>query len=148
MSNCILLKTARREMKLTQAAFAEKIGLNACTVNKLERDETAWATIQAATLDKIIYGLEDKGEHLKSKFTQYQTEQKESKPKDEPLVIGPDEAMQVLGYFKTKEQKQEKNDNSKLLEMLDFIMEGLHESECDEEFKANLKIMKKILNKY
>ena len=66
---------------------------------------------------------------------------------DNELVIGPMEAEQILKMFKQPE-KTESNNNSKLLEMLEFAMEGLRESESEDDFKANLKLMKRILNKY
>ena len=44
--NCTKLKWNRKRLGLTQKQFAEKVGLHVMTINKLERDETAWAVMK------------------------------------------------------------------------------------------------------
>lgn len=51
---CERLKQARKSMGLSQKQFADKVGLAQPTISKLERDETAWATLQDSTVDKIM----------------------------------------------------------------------------------------------
>ena len=52
--NCTKLKWNRLRLGLSQQEFAKKIGLTQPTISKLERDETAWATLQDDTVDKIM----------------------------------------------------------------------------------------------
>lgn len=40
------------------------------------------------------------------------------------------------------------NDDAKTLVLLEFAFEGLKESETHEDFKANLKLIKRIVNSY
>ena len=148
MGNCERLKIARRDMKLSQREFADKVGVSIGTIQRLEQDETTWDTLQDGTFDKVMKGLEDRGSWLKRKQTIEPEKTKltfDDLPKD--VTIGSEEATRILMTFNKHEEKKESKD-AKTLEMLEFVMEGLRESETHEEFTANLKIMKRILKKF
>lgn len=148
MGNCERLKIARRDMKLSQREFADKVGVSIGTIQRLEQDETTWDTLQDGTFDKVMKGLEDRGSWLKRKQAIEPEKKKltfDDLPKD--VTIGSEEATRILMTFNKPEEKKESKD-AKTLEMLEFVMEGLRESETHEEFTANLKIMKRILKKF
>lgn len=52
--NCTKLKWNRKRLGLTQKQFGDKVGLSVMTINKLEKDETAWSTLQDSIVDKIM----------------------------------------------------------------------------------------------
>lgn len=52
--NCQKLKFNRRRLHLTQQEFADLVGVHVSSIDKLERDETAWETIGSETIDKIV----------------------------------------------------------------------------------------------
>ena len=54
VGNCTKLRWNRKRLGLTQKQFAKKVGLCEMTISKLERDETAWASLQDSTVDKIM----------------------------------------------------------------------------------------------
>lgn len=54
IGNCTKLRWNRRRLGLSQAEFAKKVGVSQATISTLERDETAWATLQDNTVDKIL----------------------------------------------------------------------------------------------
>ena len=147
MGNCARLKFARKELKLTQQQFADKTGVSVATIARLETDETAWDTVQNATFDKVMRGLEDKGVWLKQ---QDKPEPKKLTFDDLPkgVTIGPEEAKGIVMMFNQSEQTKKNDKDTKTLEMLEFVMECLRDSETHEEFETNLKNMKRILKKY
>lgn len=148
MGNCARLKLARRDMKLSQQQFADKVGVSVGTIQRLEQDETTWDTLQDSTFDKVMKGLEDRGSWLKQR-QQAEPVKKKLTFDDIPegTTIGAEEATRILMNFNKTEEKKD-NKDAKTLEMLEFVMEGLRESESHEEFAANLKIMKRILKKF
>lgn len=46
------------------------------------------------------------------------------------------------------EEKKADDNNAKTLVLLQFAFEGLKESETHEDFKANLKLIKRIVDSY
>lgn len=100
--NCQKLKWNRRRMKLSQKEFAEKAGLCAATIVKLENDESAWSTIKADTVDKI-YAMFDS-------MASYQPEDfkaviEETKSEDD-ATIDP-KALEALTGSSSDEKKNE-----------------------------------------
>jgi len=148
MGNCMRLQFARRNMKLTQKQFADKTGVSIATIQRLEQDETAWATMQDSTFDKVMAGLEDNGHWLKN--ARQKTDIKETEQESLVEIVdeeAPDWAKGVVMMLDQKDETKSEKD-TKTLEMLEFVMECLRDSETHEEFKTNLKNMKRILKNY
>lgn len=147
MGRCARLKFNRRKMNLSQKEFAEKVGLSVGTISRLELDETAWETIQDSTFDKInsifegerlgrimtINGHEEHKDNVEEKITK-------AEPKEEITW-----AEQVQHGLK---QKKRPIEDEVTLKLLEFMMEGLRQSEDHEEFEANLKMFKRLFKDY
>lgn len=148
MGYCERLKFARRRMGLSQKEFAKKADLSQATIARLEQDETHWTVAQAETFDKILLVLDGNNEPWLKRL---------ATPKDEDTGDTDEEIVKCEGETTPfgmaciqayEKLKQKPNDDDMTLSMLEFIMDGLRESESHEEFKTHIKIMKRILNKY
>ena len=132
-------------MKLSQSELAEKAGLSSATIGRLERDETRWEFITDETFDKLtrvfeeIQGFAFVKVHESNSTNIEESEEtinvEEEKPKME----------ETLGEV---EEKKADDNNAKTLVLLQFAFEGLKESETHEDFKANLKLIKRIVDSY
>lgn len=146
MGQCVKLKFGRKQLGLSQKAFAEKIGLSVQTIAKFETDETAWLTAQADTIDKIYAGLEGVN------FWVRDDKPTQELPKDEPVVKELDYIVEVPEPKPIIEEVKvdnslHKRDNKTLI-LIDFAVEGLKEAETHEDFMANIKLLKRILKDY
>lgn len=145
MGNCERLKWNRRKMKLSQSELAEKAGLSSATIGRLERDETRWEFITDETFDKLtrvfeeIQGFAFVKVHESNSTNIEESEEtinvEEEKPKMEETLV------------EVEEKKTDDND-VKTLTLLEFAFEGLKESETHEDFKANLKLIKRVVDSY
>lgn len=145
MGNCERLKWNRRKMKLSQSELAEKAGLSSATIGRLERDETRWEFITDETFDKLtmvfeeIQGFAFVKVHESNSTNIEESEEtinvEEEKPKMEETLV-------------EVEEKKADDNNAKTLVLLQFAFEGLKESETHEDFKANLKLIKRIVDSY
>ena len=145
MGNCERLKWNRRKMKLSQSELAEKAGLSSATIGRLERDETRWEFITDETFDKLTMVFEEiqgfafvKVHELNSSNIEESEETinvEEEKPKMEETLV-------------EVEEKKADDNNAKTLVLLQFAFEGLKESETHEDFKANLKLIKRVVDSY
>ena len=146
MGQCVKLKFGRKQLGLSQKAFAEKVGLTAMTIRKLETDETAWLTALPSTVDKIYAGLEGVNYWVRD------DEPTQKLPKDEPVVEELDYIVEVPEPKPVIEEVKvdnglHKRDNKTLI-LIDFAVEGLKEAETHEDFMANIKLLKRILKDY
>ena len=132
-------------MKLSQSELAEKAGLSSATIGRLERDETRWVFITDETFDKLtrvfeeIQGFAFVKVHESNSTNIEESEEtinvEEEKPKMEETLV-------------EVEEKKADDNNAKTLVLLQFAFEGLKESETHEDFKANLKLIKRIVDSY
>lgn len=132
-------------MKLSQSELAEKAGLSSATIGRLERDETRWEIITDETFDKLtrvfeeIQGFAFVKVHESNSTNIEESEEtinvEEEKPKMEETLV-------------EVEEKKADDNNAKTLVLLQFAFEGLKESETHEDFKANLKLIKRIVDSY
>lgn len=130
-------------MKLSQSELAEKAGLSSATIGRLERDETRWEFITDETFDKLtrvfeeIQGFAFVKVHESNSTNIEESEEtinvEEEKPKMEETLI---------------EEKKTDDNDVKTLTLLEFAFEGLKESETHEDFKANLKLIKRVVDSY
>lgn len=146
MGQCVKLKFGRKQLGLTQKAFAEKVGLTAMTIRKLETDETAWLTALPSTIDKIYGALEGVNCWARDdKPTQELT-------LDEPVVdelyytVAEPAPKPIIKEVKANDGLHKRDD--KTLIPIDFVVEGLKEAETHEDFMANIKLLKRILKDY
>lgn len=145
MGNCERLKWNRRKMKLSQSELAKKAGLSSATIGRLERDETRWEFITDETFDKLttvfeeIQGFAFVKVHESNSTNIEESEEtinvEEEKPKMEETLV------------EVEEKKTDDND-VKTLTLLEFAFEGLKESETHEDFKASLKLIKRVVDSY
>lgn len=145
MGNCERLKWNRRKMKLSQSELAKKAGLSSATIGRLERDETRWEFITDETFDKLttvfeeIQGFAFVKVHESNSTNIEESEEtinvEEEKPKMEEMLV------------EVEEKKTDDND-VKTLTLLEFAFEGLKESETHEDFKASLKLIKRVVDSY
>lgn len=132
-------------MKLSQSELAEKAGLSSATIGRLERDETRWEFYTDETFDKLtrvfeeIQGFAFVKVHESNSTNIEESEEtinvEEEKPKMEETLV-------------EVEEKKADDNNAKTLVLLQFAFEGLKESETHEDFKANLKLIKRIVDSY
>ena len=132
-------------MKLSQSELAEKAGLSSATIGRLERDETRWEFITDETFDKLtrvfeeIQGFAFVKVHESNSTNIEESEEtinvEEEKPKMEEMLV-------------EVEEKKADDNNAKTLVLLQFAFEGLKESGTHEDFKANLKLIKRIVDSY
>ena len=144
MSNAERLYWNRKNvLKMTQEEFANKAGLCAATIARLEKDESHWEVIQASTFDKITAMFED-GNFWPLKFNGVETPMKEVEKvleKKEETEQTPVWAIQLergLNDMMTDEDK-------KTMVLLEFAFERLKKSETHSDFEEKLKLIKEIL---
>lgn len=147
MGNCDRLKWNRRKMRLTQKELANKAGLSSATIYRLEHDETHWEIITDETFDKISKVFEEIQGMKFMKFHESNSVNLEEKTEEiiNTEVVEPkmDETL-----VEVKEKEAVDNDDAKTLALLEFAFDGLKESETHEDFKANLKLIKRIVDSY
>ena len=151
MGNVDKLKWNRKKMGLTQREFAKRADVSVATIARLETDETAWATMQNATYDKINAVFEGDG-LWPIKLDKQQNDTEEQPTNKFYVTVGnvedtPQWARDVVKGLEEMENKKTEQDNKTLI-LLEFAMDGLKESETHSEFEANIKLIKRILKKY
>ena len=150
MGNCAKLKWNRKRLGLTQKQFAEKVGLHVLTIAKLEKDETAWATILPSTEDKIYsfyegmnsWQPERADKVIREINDELETEQEVIK---EEIVMVPEP---VVVNEPVHNENSLNKDDEKTLILIEFAFEGLKESKTHEDFVANINMMKRIIKQY
>lgn len=146
--NCTKLKWNRKRLGLTQKQLADKVGVHVLTIGKLERDETAWGTLQASTVDKIsefYASMASWQPDRPDKVLREINEVIEEPPVEEEIVMEP----KVVFTQKPIETNNGLNTHdSKTLTLMEFAYEGLVQATTHEEFAANIKMIKRIIDKY
>lgn len=139
MSNCTRLRECRKADGLSQAELGKRIGLSDLTIYKLEKDETAWAAMKSTTSDKI-YGY----------FESRVSDKKDIKNEvilEEPVVEEVVEKPVPVAVYKVEAKNGLSEEDEKIMILIDFAYEGLIDAKTHEEFKANLNMLKRIVNK-
>lgn len=140
MSNCTRLRECRKADKLSQQALGEKIGLSDLTIYKLEKDETAWLTMKDSTADKI-YG------YFESRISDKKKDIKHEVIEEKPVVEEVIEKPMPVAVYKVETKNGLSEEDEKIMTLIDFAYEGLIDAKTHEEFKANLNMLKRIVNK-
>ena len=146
MNNCERFKEARKELGLSQTALAKKLGVSQCTISKLETDDRQWTHRSDLVTDAVQKFFEDISSGKYNKQPEV-TPKKEEEPGSVILktrvIVGKKEEDKPI------EKKYELTDRDrKTLALIEFAYDGLKEAKNDSEFKANIALMKRILNKY
>lgn len=145
--NCTKLKWNRKRLGLTQKQLAEKVGVHVLTIGKLERDETAWATLQDTTVDKIMsfyssmasWQPERPDKVLQEINEVIEEPQVEEEVIMEPVVVIETKPVEVKGLHKQDE---------KTLTLIEFAYEELTQAKTHEDFVISIQMLKKIVNRY
>lgn len=150
MGNCAKLKWNRKRLGLTQKQFAEKVGLHHLTIAKLEKDETAWATIMPSTEDKIYSfyeGMNSWQPERADKVIREINDELENGTEvvKEEIVMKPEPVVVIEPVHSENGLTQ---DDEKALILIEFAFEGLKESKTHEDFVANINMMKRIIKQY
>lgn len=132
MNNCELLKRRRKEERLSQTNLAKMLGMSCKTIVALEKDETRWRAMHAVTVDKINSFLDGSYKENVNSVNE--------EPAHKPAVV-------VVCDIPKNDNTLSKQDK-KTLTLVEFAYEGLTESTNHNEFVANLKLLKRILDKY
>lgn len=146
MGQCVKLKFGRKQLKLSQKAFAEKVGLSLNTIHKLETDETAWLTALPSTIDKIYGALEGVNYWARNDKPTQELTVNEPVIDELDYTVAEPEPNPVIEEVKANDGLHKRN--SKTLILIDFAVEGLKEAETNEDFMANIKLLKRILQDY
>ena len=149
MGNCVKLKWNRKRLGLSQQEFADKVGLSVGTIRKLEWDETAWLTVRNDTVDKI-QSLYDNMASWQPENANEVIETISEENEGTEVVMEEQEMCKVEKETeKVVDSINTYNENDKhCLSMIEFIVENLKESESHLEFSTNIKLLKKVINKY
>ena len=144
--NSTKLKWNRRRLGLTQKEFADKVGVHVLTIGKLERDETAWATLKDSTVDKIM--------SFYSSMASWQPERADKVIQEINEVVGEPEVEEEVimtpePVIKTKpvEDGLHKHDE-KTLTLIKFAYEELTQAKTHDDFAISIQMLKKIVNRY
>lgn len=146
MGQCVKLKFGRKQLKLSQKAFADKVGLSLNTIQKLETDETAWLTALPSTIDKIYGALEEVNYWKRDDKPNQQLTDTKTVTEHIEVLEPVKEAGQIIEEVKVDDGLHKRH--SKTLILIDFAVEGLKEAETNEDFMANIKLLKRILKDY
>lgn len=150
MGNSERLKWNRKELGLSQKELAQKAGLSLATIGRLEQDETRWDVITDETFDKIagVFDNASAWPFIKRDTgtadicVEETSKSMEELEKNIAISFGLEEKM-----YEQKKAYDNKEDKA-TLELLEFAFEGLKEAESHEDFTANVKLMKRILNRF
>lgn len=146
--NCTKLKWNRKRLGLTQKQFGEQVGLSVMTINKLEKDETAWATLQDSTVDKIMAFYSSMASwqpERPDKVLREINEVVEEQQVEEEVIMKPETGMRITPV-KTVDNLH-KNDE-KTLTLIEFAYEELTQAKTHEDFAISIQMLKKIVNRY
>ena len=156
--NCQKLKWNRRRLGLSQKEFAEKAGLCAATIVKLENDESAWATIKADTVDKIYSMFDSMASYQPSDFKVVMEDTKTEELVDPKALVMLSGSASV-NYEETNTAKPNKKESSvihseglsvddkALLKLINVTHFGLNAAKSHEEFMVHVRLLKKLLKK-
>lgn len=154
MGNCAKLKWNRKRLGLTQSEFAAKVGVCQYTICKLERDETAWATIRAETEDKIYAAFDNMASWQPERADRVIGEIAEEMKNEEVIDIQEEvKEMYVESEPVVEKREGEVTDelravDIKTLTLIEFAYEGLKEASSHSEFVANIGMLRRVLAKY
>lgn len=147
--NCTKLRWNRKRLGLTQKEFAEKVGLHVLTIRKLERDETAWATLKDSTVDKIASfyeGMASWQPERPDKVIQEINDVIEEPYGGEEVIIEPAPVIEQMKPIKIVDNLHKKDE--KTLTLIEFAYEEITQAETHEDFVIAIQMLKKIVNKY
>ena len=144
--NSTRLKWYRKELGLSQTAMGKLIGLNQSHISVLERDETAWVTLHDETVDKIARFYEDMASGKFEKAKETLSGVNEVKEPVEEQVVEPIKEEVVMEQVNTIEGLHK--EDLKILGLIEFAYEELTQSESHEDFVINIRMLKKIVNRY
>ncbi len=145
--NCTKLRWNRKRLGLTQKQLAEKVGVHVLTIGKLERDETAWATLQDTTVDKIMSFYSSMASwqpERPDKVLQEINDVSEEPQVEEEVIM---DVKPVFEQVKPVDEGLCKQDE-KTLALIEFAYEELTQSKTHEDFAISIQMLKKIINKY
>lgn len=144
--NCTKLKWNRKRLGLTQPEFAKRIGISIGTLQKLERDETAWAVLHDSTVDKIMSFYSSMASwqpERPDKVLQEINEVIEEPQVEEEVIMEP----KVVIETKPVETGLYKQDE-KALTLIEFAYEELAQAKTHDDFVISIQMLKKIVNRY
>lgn len=152
--NCAKLRFNRRRLGLTQKQFADLVGLHVLTIGKLERDETAWATVKSETVDKIMAHYDsmasyqpDREEERRAVLGLDEPEIKEPIV-EEVKIVEPEPEVVIEEPVHIEEDSLTDKDRQ-LMKYVEFACANLKESKSHEEFVTGIDILKRIIkNQY
>lgn len=150
--NCQKLKFNRRRLGLSQKQFADLVGLNVNTIVKLERDETAWATVRSSTVDRIMAHYDSMASWQPNKEEVRKVILESEEPKMKPVFenLNDDEPEVVEEVKEPVHNDCDLTDKDRqLMKYVEFACGNLRESKSHEEFVTNIDILKRIIkNQY
>ena len=155
MSECKKLKWNRRAKCMSQKEFADLAGVSIGTIQRLEKDETAWLTIRPETQDKIyahytsMYSWQpDRPDKVLREIndTSNTEEVNLEEVMKEVEKVWPKKAEKIEDNKPIKKQLHKRDE--KTLTLMTTIWEWLNESKTHEEFEENINMMKNIIDHY
>ena len=150
MGNCVKLKWNRRRLGMSQKAFADACGVSVGTIGRLETDETAWATIRAETEDRICAMFESMSSwqpERADKVLQDINNDTYLEHSDKPEVVVEYKPV-VREEIVLEANRDLTGHDKKTLSLMQFAYSGLLECATHEDFAANMKIIKRIVEQY
>lgn len=147
MGNCAKLKWNRKRLGLTQEEFAKKAGVAIGTISRLEHDETAWLTVRNETEDKIYALFDSMDSWQPDDFKAGTVIQEIHTEIENPEIVTIVKQEEVVIHKENNSDQLNKHDQ-KTFTLIEFAYEGLRDSENHEDFAANIKMLKRILDKY
>ena len=149
MGNCARLKWNRKRMGLTQKEFAKRAGLSWNTVQRLETDETAWATIRAETEDRISSMFESMSEWQPDEKTAHKVIQEiHDELMEGPAVEEIEDVEPVVAESKPVYTNGLTDEDVKTFVLMEFAFDGLSQAKTHPDFVANMAMIKRIVNQY
>lgn len=138
-SKCDILLNTRRTLGITQAELSVKVGVNEKTVRRLEKDESAWASVRESSVDKIMAFC--------SKVSSTKTEELDdtheiSIPKEEP-IMKPEPVTKITPSNNGLSKQDEKT-----LTLIEFAYEELTQAKTHDDFVNAITMLRKIMNRY
>lgn len=148
MSNCMRLKWNRKQRGLSQKKLAKEVDLSVGTIGRLEVDETAWLTLRRETEDKLCAFFDQEGMWPLKRLSEAEPEEmnNETEIVEEVTAEIVESETEVVIHKTRKNGLTEKD--QKTLDLIEFAYEGLIESISHEDFMANLKMIRRIIDKY
>lgn len=140
MSKAKKLQWNRRAKGMNVKEFAKLVELSPLTIERLEKDDMYWCILKPEEEERIY-------SHYQS-MASWQPTKEEAKNVIQAIKDDEEEPAEVIEEKPIRKSISELEvDDEEILTLLEFAYEGLKESTTHEEFEANLKIIKRIVNK-